>query len=130
MTKTMQRLVTIAFIGLLSGCAMSPVFYQYAGSPKPASDESVISFTDSDELFVRDLDGKILADPLTTWNGGYIAVREIHLVPGSHTLVGQVQKGNGFAWYSLTYDFRAGHRYHLAATQSGYGFKVAVVDLN
>lgn len=126
----MQRLIIITFFALLSGCAVNPVFYQYPGSPKKAPDEAVVSFSDSDELIVRDLDGKMLANPLTTWNGGYIAVREIHLIPGMHTLYGQVRKGNSYAWYSLAYDFHAGHRYHLAAMQSGYGFNVAVVDLN
>ncbi|HET6806373.1 MAG TPA: hypothetical protein VFH59_13130 [Frateuria sp.] len=104
------------------------MFYQYPGSPRQASDEAVIFFQDSDGVLVRDLDGKELANPLTTWNGGYAAVREIHVLPGIHTVLGSVSRGGGFAPYALREDFQAGRRYHLMPVLYGYSLKVTVID--
>ena len=126
----MKRITPILFALALTGCVVSPIFYQYDGPRLASSDEAVLFFTDKDSLFVKELDGKELANPYTTWNGGYSAVRELHILPGRHTVTGTVSKGNIFVPYALSHDFVAGHRYHLTPKQYGYNLKVVIVDNN
>jgi len=116
-----MRYIVIFLSILLSGCVVvKPNFYQYEGSPLAADKESVLYIEDGDNIFIKDLDGVELASPYTTWNGGYSAIRAIHVLPGVHTVYGMVSKGGVYNWYKIKYNFVAGKRYRLSAKLTGY----------
>lgn len=121
----MKHLLATFVFFFLSACAVvKPVFYQYEGPPRQHAEEAIVYFTDADRLLVRFLDGQELADPYTTWNGGWGAVREIHMLPGQHTLQGHAWRGSASAPFTINASFKAGERYRL--TSKLVGFKLGV----
>lgn len=115
----------------LSGCVVAPVYEQ---TPEPGvaanPGEVTVLLGHSGDVQVRTLDGKELANPLTTWNGGWAAVREIHMTPGRHTLEGFMARGGVTAPYLITDDFNAGVRYRLTPVLRGYELTMQVTRVD
>ena len=122
-----MRFLKAAFLcAVLSACVVDRAYYQYSGEPKMSQDEAVLAVRDGDGVFIKYLDGKELGNPFTTLNGGWSAVRELHLLPGVHEISGPF----GANWYNVSYDFSAGKQYQLVPKIAGYKFRVDVIENN
>lgn len=116
---TVRRLTgacLLAFSIAASGCASVPPVWYESGKADPA--QSVVVRLDGDAIF-RSLDGRELADPYTTWNGGYAAVREIRISPGVHNVAGRIARAGLVGEYEFREDFQPGH-YLVSAHVLGY----------
>lgn len=114
--RTISRVLLSCLFLALVGCAIvKPVWYQ----TQPDDPEQTVVITLSGMAYIESLDGKRLAEPLETWNGGYAAVREIRILPGDHTVDGSVYFNNVRADYSFRENFAPG-RYEISANVQGY----------
>lgn len=112
---------------LLVGCVVQPVYYQAGVAKDAMATQAVVELGDKNgNVIVRALDGKELADPYTTWNGGYSAVRELRLSAGRHTLVGMAWNNGPTKSFEITQTFEAGARYKIAPLLQGYSLSVEV----
>jgi hypothetical protein len=125
-------LLGAAFVAaaLLSGCVVGPVYQQ---TPEPGASvipgEVTLLLGHNGDVQVRSLDGKVLANPLTTWNG-YVGIREIHMTPGRHTFEGFMARGGVSAPYLITDDFNAGAIYQLTPVLRGYELTMQVTRVD
>lgn len=114
--RTTSRVLLSCLLLALVGCAVvKPVWYQ---TQQDDPGQTVV-ITLAGGAYIESLDGKRLAEPLETWNGGYAAVREIRILPGEHTVDGRVYFNNVRADFSFHEDFAPG-RYEISASVQGY----------
>lgn len=114
--KHVARVALCCLVLSLSACAIvKPVWYQ----TRPDDQAQTVTIKLVGYAFIEKLDGKRLAEPLETWNGGYSAVREIRILPGEHSISGMVGHSNQNVSYTFREDFSAG-RYEISAYVEGY----------
>lgn len=100
----------------LAGCAIvKPVWYQ----TRPDDSDQTVVIKLIGSAWIESLDGKRLAEPIETWNGGWAAVREIRILPGPHTVSGMVSFNNIRAPYRFQQTFVQGE-YEISAETVGY----------
>jgi len=125
----------LIFLGLaltaLCGCAVVGPVYHMPSQQHGAGNEAVVDLGEKvGDVLVRTVDGQVLANEFTTWNGGWGAVRELHLPPGEHTLVGYMAKSGLERGFELTSTFEAGAHYKLQPTLVGYGMGYELVRVD
>jgi len=118
-------------LAALSGCKIvSPVYYAPTVQ-RGGGNEAVVDLGEKvGDVLVRTLDGQVLANEYTTWNGGWGAVRELHVAPGAHTLHGYMAKGGLERAFEITAYFEAGAHYKLSPTLVGYGLGYELVRVD
>lgn len=127
-----MRLMCLGFaLATLSGCAVVGPVYHSPSLQHGAGSEAVVDLGEKvGDVLVRTVDGEVLANEFTTWNGGWGAVRELHLPPGEHTLEGYMAKSGLELAFTLTSNFEAGAHYKLQPTLVGYGMGYELVRLD
>lgn len=118
-------------LAALSGCAVVGPVYHAPSLQHGAGNEAVVDLGEKmGDVLVRTMDGQVLANEFTTWNGGWGAVRELHLQAGEHTLEGYVAKSGLERSFTLTANFEAGAHYKLRPTLVGYGLGYELVRID
>ncbi|WP_447785389.1 hypothetical protein [Stenotrophomonas bentonitica] len=107
--------VCLAFLALSACAIVKPVWYQ----TRPDDPEQTVIIQLVGYSYIESLDGKRLAEPLETWNGGYYAVREIRIIPGKHTIAGTVSEHSIRTAFEFEETFLPG-RYEISAVVEGY----------
>jgi hypothetical protein len=124
----------LMYLGLalaaLTGCVVGPV-YHAPSLQHGVGNEAVVDLGEKvGDVLVRTLDGQVLANEFTTLNGGWSAVRELHLPPGNHTLMGYVAKSGNTVSFTLTSNFEAGSHYKVQPRAVGYGVGYELVRVD
>ncbi|GAB3092563.1 hypothetical protein [Lysobacter terrae] len=127
-----MRLICLGVaLAALSGCKIVGPVYYTPTLQRGSGNEAVVDLGEKiGDVLVRSLDGQVLASEYTTWNGGWSAVRELHVTPGTHTLQGYVAKGGLERAFELTETFEAGAHYKLSPTLVGYGLGYELVRVD
>lgn len=116
-----------AALALLSSCVVAPTYYEPGIDRTATEQQAVLELGRKDgAIVVRYLDGKQLANPFTTLNGGYSAVLELRLVPGIHTVEGLAVANGLETVFRLQQDFGAGKHYRVVTRQAGYSVETSI----
>ena len=110
----------LALALLMGGCAVGPVFFEKGVASQDSAQAVLVLGNENGDVVVRQLDGTELANPYTTWNGGYSAVRELRLIPGRHRIEGMVGISGAIQYFDMTETFEPGARYRISPKLQGY----------
>jgi hypothetical protein len=121
MNNRIARLAwAVIFVLMVSACASPEVVRRYEGQEKHRSEIVVLYNNPATGVRIYKIDGQELASRLTTWNGSE-GVKEVHLLPGTYSVIGLVSAQGGSAFYEKQIQVEAGNRYRMRYENVGNG---------